>query len=107
ADLLERSEQLLLRLRSAVRRGRDPLGWLHLDGPVLLETGGGRDQLPDDHVLLRAEERGGLALDGGVREPLRRLLERRGREERLRRERCLRDPEDQRLPGRLLALLLL
>src|SRR5581483_4556827 len=65
------------------------------------------DQLPDDHVLLQPEQAIDLALDRGIRKHLRRLLERRCRQERLGRERRLRDAEDQRLVGRDLALLLL
>src|SRR5439155_7897246 len=52
ADLLERAQQR-----------RPPVGLLphlrgraDLDVPVLLETGRRRDQLPDDHVLLEAEQ---------------------------------------------------
>ena len=71
--------------------------------PVLLQTGRGRDQLADDHVLLQAEQPVDLALDRRVGQHLRRLLEGGGREERLGRERGLRDPEDQRLERRLLA----
>src|SRR5215204_4095372 len=105
-DLLERSEQLLLGLGPAIGRQRDLLGRLDLDGAVLLEARRRRDQLPDDHVLLQAEQLVDLALDRRVREHLGGLLERGGRQERLGREGRLRDPEDQRLPGRLLGLLL-
>src|SRR5512146_1419067 len=87
-----------------LERDRERLGRLDRDLPVLLETGRGRDQLPDDHVLLEPEQAVDLALDRGVREHLRRLLEGGGREERLRRERRLGDAEDERLERRLLAL---
>ena len=69
---------------------------------VPLEAGRRRDQLADDHVLLEAEQAVDLALDRRVGQHLRRLLEGGRREERLGRERRLRDPEDQRLEGRLL-----
>src|SRR5437763_212767 len=78
----------------------------YLARPVPLEARRRRDELPDDDVLLQAEQPVDLALDRRVGEHLRRLLEGGGGEERLRRERRLRDPENQRLEGRLLALLL-
>src|SRR5206468_9321773 len=106
ADLLQRREQLRLGLRPRVRARRDLLGRLDLDPAVALEAGRGRDQLADDHVLLEAEQPVGLALDRRVRQHLRRLLEGGRREERLGGERRLRDPEDERLERRLLALLL-
>src|ERR671937_1069754 len=102
-DLLQGLEQRLALdrlLRHLLRRA-------DLDRPVLLQTGRGRDQLADDHVLLQAEQPVDLALDRGIGQHLRSLLERGRREERLRRELGLRDPEDQRLEGRLLLLLLL
>src|SRR5579885_2206623 len=103
ADLLERLEERV----ALVARADDRLGRADLDRPVPLEAGRGRDQLAADHVLLQAEQPVDLPLDRGVGQHLRRLLEGGGREERLRRERRLRDPEDQRLVGRLLALRLL
>src|SRR5687768_14205066 len=107
ADLLQRGEQLLLGGRPRVR-GRGHLrGGADLDPAVPLQPRGRRDELPDDHVLLQAEQPVDLALDRRVGQHLRRLLEGRRREERLRRERRLRDPEDQRLEGRLLLLALL
>src|SRR6185437_10501782 len=60
-----------------------------LDRPVPLQAGRRRDQLPDDDVLLQSEQPVDLALDRGVRQHLRGLLERGGREERLGRERRL------------------
>src|SRR4051794_31513059 len=77
-------------------RGRtgDRLGRLDLEAPVATETRGRRDQLPDDHVLLEAEQTVGLALERRVREHLGGLLERRRRQERIRGERGLGDAED-------------
>src|SRR4029453_8275996 len=92
-DLLERGQQGL----ALVGLLRHPFGGPDVDRAVPLQPGGGRDQLPDDHVLLQAQQAVDLALDRGVGQHLRRLLEGGGREERLRRERRLRDPEDQRL----------
>src|SRR5580765_4150895 len=107
ADLLECREELLLGLRARERARRHLVRGPDLDRPVALQAGRRRDQLPDDDVLLQSEQPVDLALDRGVGEHLRRLLEGRGREEGLRRERRLRDPEDQRLRGCLLLLLLL
>src|SRR6266566_1024319 len=78
-----------------------------LDSAVLLQAGGRRDQLADDHVLLQPEQPVDLALDRRIRQDLGRLLERGGRKEGLGGERCLCDPEDQRLERRLVLLLLL
>src|SRR5512133_2127455 len=103
ADLLERGQQGL----ALVGLLRHLLGRPDLDVAVLLQAGGGRDQLADDHVLLQAQQPVDLALDRRVRQHLRRLLEGGSREERLGGQRGLRDPEDQRLVGRLLLLALL
>ena len=73
---------------------------LDLDRPVALEPGGRRDQLADDHVLLQAREAVDLALERRVRQHLRGLLEGGRREERVRRERRLRDAEDDLLERR-------
>src|SRR5579864_1409899 len=105
-DLLERGEQLLLGLRPLVRRHRHLVRRADVDVPVPLQAGRRRDQLPDDDVLLQPEQPVDLALDRGVGEHLRRLLEGGGGEERLGRERRLRDPEDQRLRRRLVLALL-
>src|SRR5438874_964277 len=70
ADLLQRSKQRL----ALVRFLGHLLGRADLDRPVALEPGGGRDQLPDDHVLLQPEQAIDLALDRGVGQYLRRLL---------------------------------
>src|SRR4051794_25334370 len=90
-------------------RGRtgDRLGRLDLQAAVATETGGRRDELPDDHVLLQPEQAIGLALESGVREDLGGLLERRCRQERVGRERRLGDAEDDLLDRRLLLLRLL
>src|SRR5437016_401562 len=89
------------------RRPRDRLRRLDLEPPVAPQAGRRRDQLADDHVLLQADEAIGLALERRVREHLGGLLERRRREERVRRERGLRDPEDDLLVLGGLALALL
>src|SRR5262249_54575823 len=52
ADLLERGQQGL----ALVGLLRHLLGRPDLDRAVALQPGGGRDQLPDDHVLLQAEQ---------------------------------------------------
>src|ERR1051326_845806 len=73
ADLLERREQLGLGLGPRERARGHLLGGLDLDAAVALEAGRGRDQLPDDHVLLEAEQTVGLAFDRRVRQHLRGL----------------------------------
>src|SRR4051812_48974048 len=87
-------------------RGRtgDRLGRLDLEAAVATETRGRRDQLPDDHVLLEAEQAIRLALERRVREDLGGLLERGGRQERVGRKRGLGDAEDDLLDRRLLLL---
>ena len=78
------------------------LGRLDLDPPVALQTGGSRDQLADDDVLLETVEAIDLALERRVGQNLRRLLEGGRREERVGVERGLRDAEDDLLGlGRL------
>ena len=89
-----------------VDRARQRLGRLDLDPPVALEPRGGRDQLADDHVLLQAVEGVLLALERGVGQDLRRLLEGGRRQERVRVQRGLRDAEDDLLVLRRLALAL-
>src|SRR5436853_5938800 len=103
ADLLERRQERLALVRGGVRA----VGSADVDRAVPLEAGRRRDQLADDHVLLQPEQPVDLAFDRCVRQHLRRLLERGGGEEGLRRERRLRDSENQRLERRLPALLLL
>src|SRR3954447_12302910 len=81
------------------------LGRLDLDRAVALEASGRRDQLPDDYVLLQAREAVDLALERRVGEHLGGLLEGGRRQERVRRQRRLRDAEDDLLGlGALLAL---
>src|SRR3954470_5420390 len=81
------------------------LGRLDLDGAVALQARGRRDQLPDDHVLLQTREAVDLALERRVGEHLGGLLERGRRQERVRRQRRLRDAEDDLLGlGAFLAL---
>ena len=58
---------------------------------VLAQTGTGRDEVTNDYVLLQAQQLVGLATDGGFAQHLGRLLETRGRDERLRAQRGLRD----------------
>src|SRR5690242_5004556 len=105
-----RQAQLLCELglveQAHLLRGRtgDRLGRLDLQAAVAAETRGRRDQLPDDHVLLQAEQAIGLALERRVREDLGGLLERGGRQERVGRERGLGDAEDDLLDRRLLLL---
>src|SRR2546430_92535 len=103
ADLLERGEQRL----ALVSLLRHLLGRADVDRAVPLQPGGGRNQLPDDHVLLQPVQAVDLALDRGVGQHLRRLLEGSRSEERLRRKGGLGDAEDQRLERRLLLLRLL
>src|SRR5256714_9339298 len=100
ADLLEGLQERV----PLVGLADDRLGRSDLDRPVPLQARGRRDQLPDDHVLLQPEQPVDLALDRGVGQYLRRLLERRRRQERLRGERRLGDAEDERLERRLLTL---
>ena len=64
---------------------------------VRRETGAGRDETSHDDVLLEAAEGVRLAVDRGLGEHLGGLLEGRRRDERLRRERGLRDAEEERL----------
>src|SRR3954453_4878316 len=85
--------------------GGGRLGRLDLDRAVALEARGRRDELPDDHVLLQAREAVDLALERRVREDLGGLLEGGRRQERVRRQRRLRDAEDDLLGlGAFLAL---
>src|SRR3990172_7363402 len=80
------------RLLRRWRRRLESLGRRHLDLRVAVDAGARRDQVPDDDVLLEPQQVILGALDGGVRQHPRGLLERRRRNERLRRERRLGDP---------------
>src|SRR4051794_2273339 len=91
-----------------LRRGApDRLGGLDLEPPVAPQARGRRDQLPDDHVLLEAQQPVGLALERRVGEHLGRLLEGGRRQEGVGRERGLGDAENDLLGLGLLVLGLL
>ena len=68
-------------------------------------AGAGRDQAADDDVLLEPVERIRLAVDSGLGEHARRLLERRRRDERARLQAGLGDAEQNRMAGRALLAL--
>src|SRR3954470_17203700 len=100
-----RRQVVALEQADVVDPAGERLGRLDLDRAVALEARGRRDQLPDDHVLLQAREAVDLALERRVREDLGGLLEGGRRQERVRRQRRLRDAEDDLLGlGALLAL---
>src|ERR1017187_2269036 len=82
-------------------------GKADLEVPVLRQTRARGYQVAHDHVLLEALEQVHLPERGRVREDARRLLERGGREEALRLERGLGDPEEDGLGFRRLAARLL
>ena len=82
-------ELVLRRRRRLVRR--DP----HV--PIPLEARARRNQPAHRHVLLQPAQVVDLPGDRRLRQHARRLLERRRRDERVGRERCLRDAEQQRL----------
>src|SRR5437879_3244084 len=73
--------------------------------PVHHGAGPGRDQAADDDVLLEALERVDLAVDCGLGEHARGLLERRRRNERARLQRSLGDAEQHWVAGGLLLAL--
>src|SRR3954465_15359333 len=88
-----------------VRRSAGLLGRLHPDVAVPLEAGTSRDQLADDHVLLQTAQRVRATVDRRVGEDAGGLLEGRGRQPRLGRERGLGDAHELRTTrGRLAAL---
>src|SRR5438132_156113 len=90
--LLERQCGLLLRFQ--------------LQPAIIRHAGPGRNQVADDDVLLEAPQVVHLALDRGLGQHARRLLEGGRRDEAVGRERGLGDAEQERLErGRLLALL--
>src|SRR5437870_1120192 len=69
----------------------------HLDSGVVREPCARRDQPPDDDVLLETAQLVRLARDGRLGEHARGLLERRGRDEAVGRQRGLRDAEQHGL----------
>src|ERR1700691_2154540 len=73
---------------------------------VVLHAGAGRDQAADDDVLLESAQVIDRSLNGSFGEHARGLLEGRRRDERVGRERSLRDAEEQRAAGSRLAALL-
>src|SRR6476469_8242499 len=95
----------LLVARHGVHRRLGLLGRLHLDVAVAGQARAGGDELTEDDVLLEAEQRVGLGLDGRVREDPRRLLEGRRREPGLRGQRGLGDAHELRTTGGGLASL--
>src|SRR4029079_15829963 len=90
-------ELVALEQRDVVDAAGERLRRLDLGRAVALQARRRRDQLPDDDVLLQAGQAVDLALERRVREDLGGLLERRRRQERVRRERGLGDAEDDLL----------
>ena len=94
---------LLLILQNFIRnlrmclRFRDSLIRAELDITVSLHAGSGRNQLADDNVLLRSDQRIDLSADRGIRQNPCRLLERSCRQERIRRKGRLCNTEDDAL----------
>src|SRR3989475_489064 len=88
------------------RRRLEPLGRLDLDVVIPIDAGPGRDEMPDDDVLLETEEVVLGPANRRVGQHPRGLLERRRGNERLRRETRLGDAEQQRLGGGRLGALL-
>src|SRR5246127_1091612 len=68
---------LILVGRDRVRGGPSLLGRLHLDVAVPVDSGPGREQLADDHVLLQTVELVAAAVDRRIGQRSRGLLERR------------------------------
>ena len=73
---------------------------IRLEVAVAGKAAAGGNELADDDVLLQADEVVDLALDGGIGQHLRGLLEGRGRQEALRGERRLRDAHKDMLSRR-------
>src|SRR6266567_3615402 len=99
------------RHRARCRLGRgwgrlEPLRRLDLDLVVAVNARARRDEMADDDVLLQPQQVVPRAADRRVGQHPRGLLERRRRNERLRRQARLGDPQEQRLVGRGLAALL-
>src|SRR5580693_5048047 len=79
--------------------------WREAYVAVVLHARSGRDEASDDDVLFQAAQVIDLAVDAGFGEHARGLLERRGGDEGVGRERSLRDAQQQRTArGRLAAL---
>src|SRR5215472_8724310 len=78
-------------------------GFLHLwreaNVAVVLHAGSGRDEAADDDVLLQAAQMIDGSLDGSLGQHTRGLLEGGGGDERIGRQRSLRDAEEQRAAG--------
>src|SRR5437867_1305993 len=87
-------ELVVARLRRRRRRRRLVRRNPHV--PVVLEPGAGRNQPAHRDVLLQAAQVIDLAGDARLRQHTRRFLERRRRDERVGRERRLRNAEQQR-----------
>src|SRR5438128_12424604 len=84
--------------------GGGGLLFLHVDVAIGRHAGAGGDQPADDDVFLQATQIVHTTGDGGFGEYPRRLLERRRGDKRLRRQRRLRDAQQQRPSvGRLAA----
>src|SRR6266849_8131872 len=88
------------------RRRLEALRRLDLDVVIPVNAGTRRDQMPDDDVLLETKQIVLGPTDRRIGQHPGRFLERRRRDERLRRQARLRDTEQQRLAGRRLAALL-
>src|SRR5229473_6004793 len=87
-------------------RRLEPLRRLDLDLVVAVDARARRDQMADDDVLLQPQQVVPRAADRRVGQHARGLLERRRRNERLRRQARLGDPQEQGLVGRGLAAFL-
>src|ERR1700761_665153 len=86
-----RAVVLVLVGRDGVRRRPGLLGGLNLDVAVAVDTGTGRDQLSDDHVLLQTLQFVAAAVDRRIGKHSRGLLERRRRKPRVGSQRRLGD----------------
>src|ERR1039457_5166961 len=104
--LAERVARGLLVRGRRVHRRPGVLGRLHPDAPVAGHPRAGRDELADDDVLLEAEQRVRLGVDGRVGEYPRRLLEGGRRQPRVGSQRRLGDAHEHRPPRRWGAALL-
>ena len=92
-------------LATGERLGRGPALGLPAGGDVRRRARAGRDELADDDVLLEADEPVLGAVDGGLGQHPRRLLEGGRGEEAAGVERCLGDAQQDRLGGGGLAAL--